>query len=150
MFSISKSLYTGTTLQENLKILCKQYPVTQLKSFKDLIEEINFIGAKMIRNYLRSYGDYTLMKKINDETEFFDEFTIAVMIIRPIQTYILDNFINKLTTSSEDNFVLCIIIFMTGNLLVECIIFFVINRKLIRRVLIINEEIKYLTLCITA
>jgi hypothetical protein len=150
VFAITKSLYPGNTLLDNLKILCKQYAVTDLKSFKDLVEEINFIGAKMIRSYLNSFGDYSLMKKTNDETEFFDEFTIAVMIIRPIQTYILNNYITQLTNSSEDNFVLCVIIFMIGNLLVECIIFFVINRKLIRRVLVINEEIKCLTLCITA
>jgi hypothetical protein len=150
VFTITKSLYPGNTLLDNLKILCKQYAVTNLKSFKDLVEEINFIGAKMIRSYLNSYGDYALMKKTNDETEFFDEFTIAVMIIRPIQTYILNNYITQLTNSSEENFVLCVIIFMIGNLLVECIIFFVINRKLIRRVLVINEEIKCLTLCITA
>jgi hypothetical protein len=150
VFSITKSLYPGNTLLDNLKILCKQYSVTNLKSFKDLMEEINFIGAKMIRSYLRSYGDYALMKKTNDETEFFDEFTIAVMIIRPIQTYILNNYISELTNSSEEGFVLCVIIFMIGNLLVECLIFFIINRKLIRRVLVINEEIKCLTLCITA
>ena len=90
------------------------------------------------------------MKKTNDETEFFDEFTIAVMIIRLIQTYLLNNPVSTLTKNTEDNFVLIIIIFMIGNILVECLIFLIINRKLIRRVLIINEEVRCLTLCLTA
>ena len=90
------------------------------------------------------------MKKTNDETEFFDEFTIAVIIIRPIQTYLLNNNIASLIKITEDNFVLIVIVFMVGNLLVECLIFIVINKKLIRRVLVINEEITCLTLCLTA
>ena len=104
----------------------------------------------MTRNYLHSYSDYMKMKKTNDETEFFDEFTIAVIIIRPIQTYLLNNNIASLTKSTEDNFVLIVIVFMVGNLLVECLIFIFINKKLIRRVLVINEEITCLTLCLTA
>ena len=90
------------------------------------------------------------MKKTNDETEFFDEYTIAVMIIRPIQTYLINNNIADLTKSTEDNFVIIVIVFMIGNILVECLIFFVINKKLIRRVLVINDEIRCLTLCLTA
>ena len=51
----------------------------------------------MTRSYMHSYHDYTKMKKTNDETEFFDEFTIAVMIIRPNQTYLLNNPLATLT-----------------------------------------------------
>jgi hypothetical protein len=150
VFSITKKLYPGDSLIKNLIILCHQYPVTGEKYYKNIIEEINYIGAKMIRNYNHSYGDYTKMKATNDETEFFDEFTIAVMIIRPIQTYILNTHIGEMIKSTEENFVLFIIIFMIGNILMECLIFFVINRKLIRRVLVINDEIRCLTLCLTA
>jgi hypothetical protein len=150
IFSVTKKSFPENTLAENLVILCKHYPVMNLSYYKNLITEINYIAAKMVRSYLHSYPDYTLMKKTNDETEFFDEFTIAVMIIRPIQTYLLENDIANLTKSTEDNFVAIVIIFMIGNILVECLIFFVINRKLISRVLTINEEIRCLTLCLTA
>jgi hypothetical protein len=150
VFSVTKKSFSGNTLLENLKIVCKHYPVMGESYYANAIEEINYIAAKMTRSYLHSYPDYAKMKKTNDETEFFDEFTIAVIIIRPIQTYLLKNNIANLTKSTEDNFVMIVIIFMIGNILVECLIFLVINKKLIRRVLVINEEITCLTLCLTA
>jgi hypothetical protein len=150
VFAVTKKAFPGNTLLENLSIVCKHYPVMGESYYTNIIEEINYIAAKMVRSYLHSYPDYTMMKKTNDETEFFDEFTIAVMIIRPIQSHLLKNDIANLTKSTEDNFVMVVIIFMIGNILVECLIFFVINRMLIRRVLVINDEIRCLTLCLTA
>jgi hypothetical protein len=150
VFAITKQNYPANSLTDSLAIVCKHYPVMGEKYYTNIIEDINYIAVKMTRNYLHSYPDYTKMKKTNDETEFFDEFTIAVMIIRPIQTYLLKNDIANLTKATEDNFVMIVIVFMIGNILVECLIFLVINRKLIRRVLIINEEIRCLTLCLTA
>jgi hypothetical protein len=150
VFSITSKNYPGNTLFKSFEILCNHYPVINEKYYSDLILETFYIAAKMTRSYMHSYPDYTKMKKTNDETEFFDEFTIAVMIIRPIQTYLLNNPVATLTKNTEDNFVMIIIIFMIGNILVECLIFLIINRKLIRRVLIINEEIRCLTLCLTA
>ena len=150
VFSITKKNFPENSLLDSFAILCKHYPVTNEKYYTNIILEVLYLASKMTRSHMHSYPDYTKMKKTNDETEFFDEFTIAVMIIRPIQTYLLNNPVATLTKNTEDNFVLIIIIFMIGNILVECLIFLIINRKLIRRVLIINEEVRCLTLCLTA
>jgi hypothetical protein len=150
VFSKMKNNFEGNILRDNLITLCKQYPVMQNKKLVNLIEDLNFSATKMIRQYLAAYGNYNLMKNINDYPEFIDEMTKSIFILRPIQTYIFSQEIRNLTVSSGNFFLLCVILFMIGNILVECLIFFVINRKLILRVLDINEEIRCLTLCIAA
>jgi hypothetical protein len=150
VFEITKSFYNENELISNLIKLCKYYSVMQKKNFKNIIEEINYVTMKLVKQYEFSYGNYANMKELNDNTEFFDDFTVNLMIFRPLQSHIINNQIETIVTNSENYFLICIIAFMIGNILVECIIFFVINRKLIARVLVINEEIRCLTLCITA
>jgi hypothetical protein len=150
VFSVTKNNYEGNILRDNLITLCKQYPVMQNKQLVNLIEDLNFSATKMIRQYLAAYGDYNLMKNIIDYPEFMDEMTKSIFIMRPIQTYIFSQDIRNLTVASGNFFLLCVIMFMVGNILVECLIFFVINRKLILRVLNINEEIRCLTVSIAA
>jgi hypothetical protein len=144
------SNYDGGTLTDNLIKLCNNFPVMKKKKFINIIEEINYVTMKLMKNYDYAFGSYMKMKETNDNTEFFDDFTLSVMIVRPLQTYLIKNQIFDLMAKSEHYFLICVIGYMIGNLIVECVIFFIINRKLITRVLVINEEIRCLTLCITA
>jgi hypothetical protein len=150
VLNITKLNYPDGVLVDNLIKLCKHYKIMKEKNFKNLIEEAYYLAKKIILNYNSTYGDYTEMKRLNDLPDFFDEFTISAMLMRPIQEYVLSHSIHEITLDAEHFYLLCMIIFMIGNILVECLIFIVINKKLIRRVLIINDEIRCLTLCLAA
>jgi hypothetical protein len=150
VLNITKLNYPDGVLVDNLIKLCNHYKIMKQKKFSNVVEEAYFLAKKIIINYNYTYGDYTKMKQLNDLPEFFDEFTISALIIRPIQEYLLTHSIHDITIEKEQFYLICVITFMIGNILVECLIFIVINRKLIRRVLTINEEIRCLTLCIAA
>jgi hypothetical protein len=151
IFSASKKLFEDdSTLFNNLVTLCKQFPMMSKNSIKNLIEDLNYSTMKLTRAYLESNGDYDKIKKIKNEKEFYDIFTINLMILRPLQNYIIQNYILSIILGSEEYFMVCVTAFMIGNFMVECLIFIIINRKLIRRVSNINDEIRCLTICLTA
>jgi hypothetical protein len=150
VFEITKKSYNDKELISNLIKLCNYYPVMQNKNLKNIIEEINYVSMKLLKQYDYSYGEYNKVKELNDNYEFYDEFTLNLMILRPLQSHIINTQLHTIVTDSENNFSTVIITFMIGNIIVECIIFFVINRKLIAKAIIINEEINCLTLCVTA
>ncbi len=59
LFSITSKNYPGSSLRDSLEIVCRYYPVMGEEYYTNIIEEINYIAAKMTRNYLHSYTDYT-------------------------------------------------------------------------------------------
>jgi hypothetical protein len=150
VLNITKLNYPDGVLIDNLIKLCSHYKIMTQKKFSNVVEEAYYIAKKIILSYNYTYGDYAKMKQLNDLPEFFDQFTVSALIIRPIQGYLLTHSIHDITIEKEQFYLICVITFMIGNILVECLIFFVINRKLIRRVLTINEEIRCLTLCLAA
>lgn len=150
IFETTKKFYNENELSLNLIKLCKYYPIMQRKNFKNIIEEISYISMKLLKQYDFSYGKYDRVKELNDNNEFYDEFTLNLLVLRPLQSHIINTQLNTIVTNIDNNFSTVILAFMIGNILLECIIFFVINRKLIAKALFINEEISCLTLCITA
>jgi hypothetical protein len=148
IFSISQQNFEAESLFNNLIKICNNFPVLKNKNFRITLEELNYSSLKLIRRYLFSNGNYTQMKILNDDTDFYDEFTLSIMILRPIQTFIFKNDLTTVIYNSDSYFLNTIIWFMIGNILVELVIFFVIERKLIRRIIEINEEVGCLTLCL--
>lgn len=151
IFSAAKKKFSSSSrdiLFSNLKKICNNFSIVNLHNYRNALEELNYSSIKLMRRYLFSTGNYTRMKIINDDVEFYNEFTLSIMILRPIQNYIFKNDITNVINSSDSYFLNTIIWFMLGNILLELVIFFVIERKLIRRIIEINEEVGCFTTCL--
>jgi hypothetical protein len=137
--------YQPNQLKETLTKVCKSYSVMKAKNFDNIINEMDYTILKLIKEYDKIYGNYELHKKINDYDSFFDMFTITVLILRPIQSYLIDNIILYKISETLNNYLVTLMSYLICNIFVEVLIFISINRLLINRVMEINREIDCLT-----
>jgi hypothetical protein len=137
--------YQPNELKDTLTKVCNSYPIMKANTFDNIVNEMDYTIFKLIKEYDKVYGNYELAKRINDYDNFFDMFTITVLILRPIQSYLIDNVILNKIVETLNNYLITIMSYLICNIFVEVIIFISISRLLINRVLQISKEINCLT-----
>jgi hypothetical protein len=142
IFHSFKDSYSFSKFTYDLVKLCNSYPSMEVKNFMSLIESVNYSNMKLLKMYNQQFKNYDQVSVINDLDEFYDQFTIVVLIIRPIQTFLYDTIISNSIEQARNSFLICIFIYLVLNILVEIAIFLLIDGIFIQKVLLIENEIK--------
>jgi hypothetical protein len=145
VFENMKQYYGSEQLFTSLQNLCKSYAIMIQNKIFYLIEYINYESLGLLNLFNEAIvKGYSQIKELNDNDKFLDVFSLIVLILRPIQTYLIDEVISQIINSSADNYLYITLTYLILNIIVDIIIFYIINKKVVSKVFEINKEIKCL------
>jgi hypothetical protein len=129
-------------LLPTLEQVCKTYPFMNGGSFDKIQSELLYNNLVLLNTYEQSDQDYTKMKAIWDDFNFYDVFIIFLLIIRPISDYIVNNFIFPLVINMINYYLLFSLVYLILNILADIVIFILIKIFIINKIQKNNNEIK--------
>jgi hypothetical protein len=130
--------------------MCKSLVYTERSPnlFFNIIEEVNYSNKRLLNEIENSDRSYESLKKIYDNTEFWDISSYILFVIRPIQNYLKDDVVYEIYLTSAKGFHQMVIIFFVFYILFEAIIFYLINYKFSSTLLDSNEKFSEFLNCI--
>lgn len=145
--NLIKSVYTKyhdmfPDMTNDLIKTCNTYSEMRLESLYLIKEEMTYQNKFLFRKFENSDFSYTQIKEVYDDFKFFDLLTIFLLIMRPIDNYININLILPLVQMTINNYLIFNVCYLVCNFFIDIIIFYFINKKIIKKVLYLNDNFK--------
>lgn len=126
--------------------MCKRYKLTTLKSFEFMYSDHNF-RSQVIQNYLGSYS-YEDLIKFNNHMDFFELYTLTLVNVRPLRTYIAEKILYVQMDSALSTFIQTIIGYLVFNIIADILLFFIIKIFILRTMNVLHQNLLHLSKCL--
>jgi hypothetical protein len=131
----------GVDLLNSLYTICTQAKLVNKFSRTLLDERFVYDNYKQLFSYNQYIGNYNKMKEIIMGIEFQEILINFELIYRPLSTYINNEIINNIEQSTFDNFLMMSILYLALNILVDFVILFTFQLKIIKKIKFINDDL---------
>jgi hypothetical protein len=128
-------------MEKSLTATCDHYNFMNTGSLDVLFEEMIYRN-QYILNYLENAdGDYTKMKAVNDDFEFFNMYFIALTIMRPLKVFIDNNLVSTIVVNGFAGFREYNIISLILNIIIDIGVLSLVSKFVFNMLIIIKNFI---------
>lgn len=114
-----------------------------------IFDEISYDSLHLYNLYDSSLKSYTEIVNIYEDFMFYDVFLIFIFIFRPVRKFTSDYVYNNIILNSSDNYLVFTIVYLILNILVDLLIFYIINRMIVKKISDINKHLNNMITCIS-
>lgn len=105
--------------------LCEKFKLTSLDNFEYMYNEHN-LRSQLLQDYLKTFS-YDELYNFNEQFDFFDVFTLTILIIRPLKAYINEKILYKKIDKAFKQFIFVISGYLAFNIIGDILIFLIIK-----------------------
>jgi hypothetical protein len=116
--------------------------------FINVIEEINFTNRRILHSIANSNMSYSQLREIFEKQTLWDISAYAIFVVRPMQDYLKETVVFDEYYGTASGLHRIIILFLILYVLLEILIFYLINSKFSRTILNTNEKFSEFLNCI--
>lgn len=134
-------------LSDELIKICNLYPFMKLKNNYKILEEINYKTHTLYNEFNDSSKALANIQQIYQKDTLYDLTNIILFILRPIREITRNNLFFPMAQSAINLYLIFTIIYLVFNFMVDLLIFFLINKNIIKRVLLLNDDFRSAIKC---
>lgn len=129
----------GNNYNTFLKTACEYYQFHMLTSDDNLIKEMLYMSNQLINKY--SQGTYDELIAHYDNRLNYDLYSGLLIFVRITRTYFNEHFFSIKVNEVLNSFTVMIIIYLVLNMLLEVVIFLILNFVVISKIKLMNRKL---------
>jgi len=149
MYNSYSNSSSSSELKLSLTEICKSYAFMKTDLIDSVFDEISYNTFHLYNLYDSSSKTINDVRIIHENNMFYDVFLVLLIIFRPIRKYSSDFVYENIILMSSANYLVFTIIYLILNIIVDLMIFYVINRLVVKKISDINKHLNNMITCIS-
>jgi len=143
------TLNAAAIMRTSLTAICELYPFMSSNRIDSVFGEISYNSLLLYNTFKTSNKTYKDINDVHDSFKFYDVFLVLLMIFRPIRKYSSDYVYENIILMSSANYLVFTIVYLILNIIVDLMIFYVINSLVVKKISDINRHLNNMIRCIS-